>query len=44
VEELRRRAKKYCRRNVPEEACLLELGRYMEEVIVSYLTCKGAAK
>ena len=40
VEELRKRAKEHYGRGVPEEAQLLELGWYMREVVVSYLTCE----
>jgi len=40
VEELRKRAKKHCGKDVSEEVCLLELGWCIKEVIVSYLVCK----
>ena len=38
VEELRKRAEKHCRRGVPEETRLLELGWYTRKVVVLYLT------
>jgi len=40
VEELRRRAEEHCGKEVPEEACLLELGWCIEEVIVTYMQCE----
>jgi len=40
VEKLRKRAEEHCGREVPEEACLLELGWCMEKVIVMYVQCK----
>jgi len=40
VEKLRIRAEVYCRKGVPEEAQLLELGWMMKEVVVSYLVCE----
>jgi len=30
----------HCRKGIPEEAQLLELGWYMKEVVVLYLACK----
>jgi len=44
MEELRKRAEKYCGKGVPREAQLLELGWMTEEVVVSYLTCKCGEK
>jgi len=38
--ELKRRAEEHYGKRVPEEACLLELGWYMKEVIVTYVQCK----
>jgi len=40
VEELRRRAKEHYGKEMPEEACLLELGWCMEKVIVMYVQCE----
>ena len=40
VKELRKRAEEHYRRGVPAEAQLLELGWYMREVVVLYLTCE----
>jgi len=40
VGKLRIRAEVYCRKGVPEEAQLLELGWMMEEVVVLYLVCE----
>jgi len=40
VEELRRRAKEYCGKGVPEEVRLLELGWCTEKVIVIYVQCE----
>jgi len=40
VEELRKRAKEYCGKEVPEEAHLLELGWCTREVIVTYIKCE----
>ena len=40
VEELRRRAKEHYGKEVPEKACLLELGWYMKKVIVTYVQCE----
>jgi len=37
---LRRRAEEHYGKEVPEEACLLELGWCMEEVIVMYVQCE----
>jgi len=35
---------KHCGEGIPDEACLLELGWYMEEVIVTYVECKKCGK
>ena len=40
VHILQRKAQEHCREGVPDKACLLELGWYMKEVIVSYVECK----
>ena len=34
------KVQEHCRESVPDKACLLELGWYMKEVIVSYVECK----
>jgi len=44
TEELRKRAEEHCRKGVPREAQLLELGWMTREVVVSYLTCKCGEK
>ena len=44
MKELRKRVKKHCSKDVPEETCLLELGWYTREVVVSYLTCERCGK
>ena len=41
VKELRKRAEEHYGRGVLEEARLLELGWYIREVVVLYLTCEG---
>ena len=38
--ELRRRVEEHCSKGIPEEACLLELGWCMKEVIVTYMQYK----
>jgi len=40
VEKLRIRAEVYCRKDIPEEAWLLELGWMTKEVVVLYLVCE----
>jgi len=40
VEELRRKAKEHCGKEILEKVRLLELGWYTEKVIVLYLACK----
>ena len=37
VHVLRRKAQEYCGESILDEACLLELGWYMKEVIVTYV-------
>jgi len=37
---LRWKAQKHCREGIPDKACLLELGWYTKEVIVSYVECE----
>jgi len=44
IEELRKKAEEHCRKGVPREARLLELGWITEEIVVSYLTCKCGEK
>ena len=44
TEELRKRAEEHCRKGVPREARLLELGWMTEDIVVSYLTCKCGEK
>jgi len=44
IEELRKKAEEHCRKGVPREARLLELGWMIEEIVVSYLTCKCGEK
>jgi len=44
TEELRKRAEEHCGKGIPREVQLLELGWIMEEVVVSYLTCKCGEK
>jgi len=44
TEELRKRAEEHCGEGVPREARLLELEWMMEEIVVSYLTCKCGEK
>jgi len=44
IEELRKKAEEHCRKGVPREARLLELGWMTEEIVVSYLTCKCGEK
>jgi len=41
---LRQKVQKHCGEGIPDEACLLELGWYMEEVIVIYVECKKCGK
>ena len=40
VAELTKRVEEHCGKGVPEETCLLKLGWYMKEVIVTYVQCK----
>ena len=40
VHVLQQKAQEHCRVNIPDEACLLELGRYTREVIVLYVECE----
>jgi len=40
VAELRKKVEEHCGKGVPEKACLLELGWYIEKVIVIYVQCK----
>jgi len=44
AEELRKRAKEHCGKGIPDEACLLELGWYTREVIVTYMGCERCEK
>jgi len=44
MEELRKKAEEHCRKGIPREVRLLELGWMTEEVVVSYLTCKCREK
>jgi len=44
MEELRKKAEKYCGKGVPEEARLLELGWYTLEIIVTYNECRGCGR
>jgi len=44
IEELRKKAEEHCRKGIPREAQLLELGWMTEEVVVLYLTCKCREK
>ena len=37
VHVLRRKVQEYCGESILDEACLLELGWYMKEVIVTYV-------
>jgi len=37
---LRQKAQEHCREGIPDEACLLELGWYTKEVVVSYVECE----
>ena len=37
---LQQKAQEHCRVDIPDEACLLELGRYTREVIVLYVVCE----
>jgi len=30
----------HCRKDIPDEACLLELGWYTKEVVVLYVECE----
>jgi len=34
----------YCGEGIPDKACLLELGWYTKEVVVSYLVCERCGK
>jgi len=36
---LRQKAQEHCGESIPDGACLLELGWYTKEVIVSYVEC-----
>ena len=38
---LQQKAQKHYRKDIPDEACLLELGWYTKEVVVSYVECEG---
>jgi len=40
VHVLRQKAQEHCEEGIPDEACLLELGWYTKEVIVSYVECE----
>ena len=37
---LRQKAQEHCGEGIPDEACLLELGWYTKEVVVSYVECE----
>jgi len=40
VHVLQQKAQEHCEEGIPDEACLLELGWYTKEVIVSYVECE----
>jgi len=40
VHALRQRAQEHCGEGIPDKVCLLELGWYTKEVIVSYVECE----
>jgi len=44
VAELRRKAKEYCGKGVPEEAFLFELGWSTEKMMVTYVQCEQCGK
>ena len=37
---LQQKAQKHYRKDIPDEACLLELGWYTKEVVVLYVECE----
>jgi len=44
MKELRKRAEEHCRKDIPKEARLLEIGWMTKEIVVLYLTCKCREK
>ena len=40
VHALQQRAQEHCGEGIPDKVCLLELGWYTKEVIVSYVECE----
>jgi len=44
VATLQQRAQEHCEEGVPEEAHLLELEWYTQEVVISYLVCERCSK
>jgi len=40
AEELRKRAEEHCRKSIPEETQLWDLGWCTREMVVSYLVCE----
>jgi len=41
---LQRKAQEHCGEGIPDGACLLELGWYTKEVVVSYVECEGCGQ
>ena len=41
---LRQKAQEHCGEGIPDEACLLELGWYTKEVVVSYVECERCGR